>query len=330
MPRTPRALRAVVAVVVALLALAGLSGCRTDPSVAAYVGGDQISVADLQHAVDQRLEDAGVAKAAKGRETEFTRQVLGLLVEQKVYATVADRNHLNVSNDEVQNRIDQLLGGSDPQQVYAQLAAQGIGRQDVVENVRQQIVRQRIATAQGLADGLSEQALQARYLQERTSQAQAQFGYITVPDQATADAVLGQLTANPGAYPQLAAQYAGDYTLPQVEARTKDQIPAQLADGIAKAAPNTGFTVPIAQAGGVVVVFVTGQTYPSYQEMRPQLIREASTDIDNKAKASVDKVRSQLEVRVTPRYGVYKDGSVTAATGGIVDILGSGTTTAGS
>ncbi len=325
-----RTIRTLLTALAVALAVVGVAGCRTSPSVAAYVGDQQVSVSDLQQAVDQRLQDPAVAKATQGRETDFTRQVLGLLVEQQVYAAVMQRYHLTVTDSQVQDRIDQLLGTSDPQTVYAQLAAQGIGRQDVIENVRQQIVRQRIATAQGLAEGLSTQALQARYQKERTSQAQVQFGYITVPDQATASSVLAQLTANPAAYPALAAQYAGTYTLPQMESRTPDQVPTPLADAVSKAAPGTGFALPVAETGGIVVGFVQGLTYPSFDQMRPQLIREASADIDNKAKASVDKVRSQLEVRVNPRYGVYKNGGIAAATGGVVDILGSGTAPAGS
>lgn len=329
MSRIPRSLRRVVTVVAVLLAVVGLAGCRNDPSVAAYVGDQQISVSQLQHAVDQRLADPTVAKAAKGKEAQFTRQVLGLLVEQQVYAAVSDRYRVSVTNDQVQNRIGELLGGNDPTQVYAQLAGQGIGREDVFENVRQQLIRQQLAAAQGLADGLSEQALQARYQQVKASLAQVQLGYITVPDQATATAVLAQLTANPASYPTLAAQYAGNYTQPQIQSVTSDQVPSPLADAVSKAAPGTGFTLPVAETGGIVVGFVAGVTYPSYADVRPQLVQEASTAIDDKAKQQVDTVRSQLKIRVNPRFGEYKDGGVSPATGGVVDIL-SGSTASGS
>lgn len=329
MSRIPRWLRRVATAVAVLLAVVGLAGCRNNPSVAAYVGDQQISVSQLQHAVDQRLADPAVAKATKGKSTQFTRQVLGLLIEQRVYAAVSDRYSVSVTNDQVQNRIGQLLGGSDPAQVYAQLAGQGIGREDVFENVRQQLIRQQLAATKGLADGLSEQALQARYEQVKASLAQVQLGYITVPDQATATTVLAQLTANPASYPTLAAQHPGDYTLPQVETRTSDQIPAPLADAVSKATPGTGFTLPLAQVNGVIVGFVAGLTYPSYEEVRPQLVQEASTAIDTQAKQQVDAVRSQLKIQLNPRFGTYKNGTVSAVTGGVVDIL-SGSTPSGS
>jgi peptidyl-prolyl cis-trans isomerase SurA len=329
MPRTPRALRGLLAVVV-VLAVAGLTGCRTDPSVAAYVGDGQISVVQLQSAVDQRLGDPGVAAAVKGKESQFSRLVLGRLVEERVYAAVARDRGLQIGNDQVQAQVAFLLGGQDPTQVYEQLAGQGIARQDVTENVRQQLIRQQIAAAEGLPGGLSDQALQARYAQVRGSLAQVQLGYITVPDQATATAVLAQLTASPAAYPALAAKYPGNFTLPQPQSYSSDQVPAPLAAAVSKAAPNTGFTVPVAETGGIVVGFVTGVAYPSYQDVRSQLVQEATTAIDQKANPVVDKVRSRLHVTVNPRYGVYKDGSVQTDTGGVVDILSSGTAASGS
>lgn len=329
MSRIPRSLRPLAGAVAALFVVAALAGCQNAPNVAAYVGDQQISVSQLQRAVDERLADPDVAKAEKGKSTAFTRQVLGLLIEQRVYSAVADRYSVSVPNDQVQNRIRQLLGGSDPAQVYAQLAGQGIGRQDVFENVRQQLIRQQLAAAQGLADGLTEQALQARYAQVKASLAQVQLGYITVPDQATANAVLAQLTANPASYPALAAQYPGQTTQPQIQAVSRDQLPAPLADGVNKAAPGTGFTTTADGVNGVVVAFVAGLTYPSYQDVRAQLVQEASTAIDDKAKQQVDAVRSQLKISLNPRFGVYKNGAVTPGTGGVVDIL-SGSTTSGS
>lgn len=323
MPRTPRVLRALVAAAAALVAVVALAGCRTDPGVAAYVGEDRISVSQLQSAIDQRMADPAVAAAAKGKEAEFSRLVLSRLVDQRVYAAVVDHYGLQVTDEQVNSRLALLLGSEDPAQVYQQLAAQGIARDDVFENVRQQVIRQQLAARDGLTGGLTEQALQARYAQERDSLAEVNLGYITVPDQATATAVLAQLTANPSAYPTLAAQHAGTYTLPQVQPHPRDQIPQPLADAAAKAAPNTGFTVAVPQTGGVVVGFVTGLTYPSYASVRPQLIQEVTSAIDQKANPDVAKVRSGLEITVNPRYGVLKNGQVVPESGGVVDILGS-------
>ena len=128
------------------VAVSGLSACRTSPSVAAYVGDAQVTVSEVDSAVAERLSDEAIAAYAQANEDDFTRRVLSLLVQEEVYAAAAERYDVQVSNDDVRARIAELLGGDDPDDVYGQLAQQGIGREDVFENVRQQLVR-RPATA---------------------------------------------------------------------------------------------------------------------------------------------------------------------------------------
>jgi peptidyl-prolyl cis-trans isomerase SurA len=304
-----------------VVAVSGLSACRTSPNVAAYVGDGQITVAELTSAVDDRLADEDIAAYAKGHEDEFTRRVLTLLVQEEIYAAAADRYDVQVADDAVRARISELLGADNPDDVYAQLAQQGIGREDVFENVRQQLLRVRLATAEGKAEGLDDAALQARYAQVREGLGKVSFGYITVPDDATATKVLAQLTADPGSYGAVAAQYPGAYTLPALDTRSADQVPSVLAEGVAAAKPNTGFTTAVPEAGGVVVTFVAGTVYPTFEEARPDLVKEATDKADAAGTTLVDDVRKDVGVTVNPRYGVLKDGKLVAESGGVVDIL---------
>ncbi|WP_167760662.1 SurA N-terminal domain-containing protein [Blastococcus sp. CT_GayMR16] len=303
------------------VAVSGLSACRTSPNVAAYVGDSQVTVTELDSAVADRLADENIAAYAEGNEEEFTRRVLSLLVQEEVYAAAAERYDLQVGNSAVRTRISDLLGDDDPDDVYSQLAQQGIGRDDVFENVRQSLVRRGIAEAEGEPDGLDPAALQARYAEVREDLAQVSFGYIVVPDDATAAGVLAQLTADPASYPALAAQYPR-LSLPTVEARSPEEVPAALAEGIAAAAPNTGFAGPVADVEGVVVTFVAGKVYPPFEEVRPQLEKEATTAIDAVANEVLEDVRNDVGVTVNPRYGVLEDGKLVAGGGGVVDILG--------
>jgi peptidyl-prolyl cis-trans isomerase SurA len=317
--RVPRVLASGFVLAVAVT---GLSGCKSSPSVAAYVGDTHISVAELQDAVEERLADPGVAAYADTQGDEFTRRVLGLLVQEEVYAVAAERYDVRVGNDDVRARIDELLGEDDPDAVFGQLAEQGIGQVDVVENVRQQLVRRGIAEAEGEADALSDEALRARYEEVRGELAQFSFGYITVPDDAAAAAAVAQLNADPAAYPVLAAQYPGAATAPELESRAAQELPAVLAEGIQAAAPNTAFATPVPEAGGVVVTFVEGVVQPSFEEVRPQLESEAAEAVEGAADERIQAVRDDLGVTVNPRYGVLEDGRLVAGDGGVVDILG--------
>jgi len=313
--------RIVLTGVAAALVVTGLAGCRTSPHVAAYVGEEQITVPELRSAVDLRLQDDGVAAFAKGKADAFDRQVLGLLVGEDVYAAAAEHWHVTVTDDEVRTRIDTLLAGNDPNEVYTQLAAQGISREDVFENVRQQLVRQKIAVAEGLDSALSETALRQQYDQNRDQYKQYVLGYIAVPDQATADAVLAQLTADPASYPAVAAAFPNQITLAQPQALTVDKVPAPLADQVSTAQPRTGFTVPV-QGVGVVVAFVTDVTTQSFEDVRPALQDAAAADIDKKAQQLVQDFRSGLDITVNPRFGVLQENAVVPGGDGVVRILG--------
>jgi hypothetical protein len=301
--------------------VSGLTACRTSPNVAAYVGDEQISVGQLRSAVDERLADPDIAAYAKGAEDDYTRRVLSLLVQEKVYAVALQRNDVEVSDDDVRARIDELVGEGDPDDAYAQAAQAGFGRDDVFESIRQQLARQRLAQASGQADALDESALRARYEEVRESLGKISFGYIAVTDQATAEAVLAQLTSAPGSYRALAAQYAGAATLPALEERAPDELPQLLAEGIQAAAPNTGFITTVPDAG-VVVTFVAGTVYPAFEDVRADLEQEAAGQIDSAANDMLVEVRDDLGVTVNPRYGVLEDGRLVAGDGGVVDFLG--------
>lgn len=303
------------------LAIPGLAACRTSPTVAAYVGDQQVSLADLDSAIAAREADPAVAKAVGGDQAGYTRKVLGALILEHVYAAAAQHYGVSVSDAEVRTRIAGLLAGYDPKTVYAQLAAQGISKADVFESQRQLLLRQRIADAAGKGSTATEAQLRARYEQVKPTLAKYEFGYIAVPNQATATAVLAQLTAKPGDYAAVAAKYPGQVTLPATTTRTASELPQPLVDGITKAKPNTGFTVPLDQAGGVVVCFVVGVQYPTFEQERASLEQEAGSAADAAAAKLVSGVEQTLHVTVNPRFGAYKDGKLDAVTSGVVKVL---------
>ncbi|UOX99760.1 SurA N-terminal domain-containing protein [Blastococcus sp. PRF04-17] len=299
----------------------GLTACRTSPNVAAYVGDEQITVAELEAAMDERTQDETVAAAVAADQDAFTRRVLTVLVQEQVYTEVAARYGVEVDGDDVRAEIDDLLGDGDPDTVFGDLAQQGIGRADVFESVRQRLIRRAVAEAEGRADPLGVEALRARYEEIKGDFAEYSFGYIAVPDEATATAVLAQITATPAAYPTIAAQYPGAYTLPALEERGADELPSVLAEGITTAEPGSGFATPVPETGGVVVTFVEGLVYPPFEELRPQLEATAADEVDAAAGELVTEVQDDLEITVNPRFGVLDGFRLVPDEGGVVDLL---------
>ncbi|WP_158544452.1 SurA N-terminal domain-containing protein [Blastococcus sp. TBT05-19] len=319
--RRPPRTRAAVLLVAAALPI--LAGCRSAPDVAAYVGDERITVTELEAAVRERLADDGIAAWAEGREDELTQRVLGTLVDQEVYAAAAERYDVDVDDADVSRRIDELLGDDDPDAAYEALAAQqGIGRADVRATVRQQLVRRELAAREGEAGALEEEALRARYEEVRSNLATLEFGYVTVPDQATADALLAELTAAPGRYAELAARYPGQYTLPELRSQRIEEIPPLLAEQLQMTPPGSGFTLPVPEVGGVVVGLLVSTEVPSFAETRAQLEEEAAGPADAAGGELVRAVREDLGVTVNPRYELRDaEGRLAPVEGGVVDLL---------
>ena len=304
------------------VAVSGLSACRTAPNVAAYVGDAQVTVAELDAAVAERLADEDVAAFAEGNEEAFTRRVLALLVQEEVYAAAAERYDVQVGNDEVRARIDELLGDDDPEDVYSQLAEQGIGREDVFENVRQQLVRREVAAAEGAADGLDDAALQARYDEVRRPWPRCRSATSRSPTRPRPTPCWPQLTADPASYATVAARYPGPYTLPALEAAAADEIPAVLAEGIAAAQPE--HRLHHGRPRGRAASSSPSSRARSTRRSRrsgPSWSRRPPTPADQAGDVRIDDVRNDLGVTVNPRFGALEDGQLVDGDGGVVDIL---------
>lgn len=301
------------------VAVAGLAGCRTSPDVAAYAGAAQVGVQELDDAVDERLADDAVATYAASLPTgDFTRQVLNLMVGERVYDLVEQRYDLEVGDVEVTERIDELLAGQSQDQLFAQLAEQqGLLPEDAREIIRQLLLREELAQAEGLAD-LSEAGIEAAYADARAAGDQFELGYITVPDQATADAVVAQLRADPTAYEGLALQYPGTYTLEAPQLRTPDEVPGVLAEAVAGVLPEGVFSLPVAETGGILI----GQVgFPAIEDLTADLTSQARQAASDAAQPLVDALEADLDVVVNPRYGSWEDGAVVAGDGGVVQVL---------
>jgi peptidyl-prolyl cis-trans isomerase SurA len=311
-----------VSLLVLGLAVLGLAGCRTSPDVAAYVGDAQITTSQLQAAVDERLADPDIASYAAGQDDgAFPRQVLNLMIGERVYDAVEQRYDVDVTDGQVSTRITDLLAGEDEDTLFTQLAQQqGLTRDDAREIIRELLLREEVAQAEGLAD-LSDAGLQAAYEEAAQAGQQFELGYITVPDQATADAVAAQLRADPAGYAALAAQYAGTYTLAAPQQRTLDQLPPVLATPVQQTLPEGVFTLPVAETGGVVVGQVT---FPPFEDLESSLTDQARQAASDAAQPLVDGLRADLDVVVNPRYGSLDDGQVVEGDGGVVQILGGG------
>jgi peptidyl-prolyl cis-trans isomerase SurA len=312
-----RAPRVAVAGLLLALTLPALAACRTSPGVAAYIGSDQVTMGQLDSAMAARTADPAIAAYQRAHSADFTRKVLNVLILKDVFDAASVHYGVQVDGGAVQSEITKQLGSSDPASVFAQLAQQGISRDDIDESIREQLLVQQIAAAAGKAD-TSEAALRARYTRTLPTLKTVQLGYIDVPDQAVAKAVVAQLTAKPAVYPAVAAKYPGQYTLAAAEATTPDKVPGPLAAAVARAAANTAFALSVPNVPGVIVGFVGAVSYPTFQQQRAALEQAALAESEVAGSRLVTDFQKTLHVTVNPRFGSLQNGKLLPVTGGVV------------
>lgn len=308
-----------------VVCIAALAGCRTQPTVAAYVEDATITTDELAAAVEERIADENIAAVVEPGDPAYQRAVLSQLVQQAIYRILGDSYGIEVTDREVEEKLEELLSdnaGQSVEEIYAQLAGeQLLAEIDVRENVRQVLTREEIAAAEGLDGPTQEAALRERYEQIQDQLSMIELGYLTVPDQATADATLAALLADPASYEALATAYAGPYTQPTVLASPLSEVPAPLVPSVLATAVGQGFTVAVPETGGIVVGYVAALEVPTFEEVRDDLRVEAASGVDAAVAEIVNEFVAGLDIDINPRYGSLEQGRVVPDSGGVVQIL---------
>ncbi len=312
--------------VVSLFAVLALAGCRTEPSVAAYVEDLTISTEQLAAAVEQRMADDNIAAVVEPGDPDYQRVVLSQLVQQATYRLLSADYGVEVTDRDVQNKLDELLSGDEArsvEDVFAQLAAeQMLAEVDVRENVRQALIREAIAAEEGLDGPIQEPALRQRYEEIKDQLSTITLGFITVPDQETADTTLATVLADPGSYEGLAATYFGPNTQPTLRTAPLPDVPAPLLPSVQQTPAGQGFTVAIPETGGIVVGFVAAREVPPFDAVRSEVRVEAAAGVDAAVTEVVTEVVAGLDIDINPRYGTLDQGRVVPDNdGGVVRIL---------
>lgn len=319
-----RTVRRTVAAVAALaMSVLALSACRTSPGVAAYVGAEVITTAALDEAVASGLDSDVIAGLYQDRPGEYRQIVLQELIATEVYDAAAQRYGTEVSGADVSARLNEIVVQTgDPVAFFAQQEAEGRTEADVREQIRRFILGEEIAQAADLDAASSEAALRELYDATREQYAQFDVGLVTVQDQAAADEVLAQLTADPTSYAAIAAANPNQNTLPEPQAATAEQL-AGIVDDVGALQAGQGFSDALVPTGEITVVFIVAITYASFEDIRPNLEQQAAQEIQAAVEAELQTVRDSLDITVNPRYGsLDESGTLVPDDRGVVDVAG--------
>jgi hypothetical protein len=93
--------RRLAAIVAVSLLLVGLASCRSDPSVAAYVGDKQITLDQIDDYYAQAAKDSLTSDVVSQRSAEIKPWLVSMLVYLSLLKDAAAKNHLAASPGEI-------------------------------------------------------------------------------------------------------------------------------------------------------------------------------------------------------------------------------------
>lgn len=298
--------------VLAVVTAAGLTlaACGSGPSqvgAAAIVGDTVISVDQVQHELNSVLAAQPKARQAQqqGKLDQVSRGIVSSGILHQVVAQVEQREGINVTDQQVQQLIDQS-GGMD--QVSSQLLYDADGVRDIAR------------------DNLVERALAAKYADSLS----VTFDYVAASSRADAQAKVNELAANPGAIDDLVKQASANGEGQRDQHLTLAQYLQQTGAAAAQQQAASDLSPLFGAPVNTVVAF---QPSPQQsQEWLVALIRShtvgpntskgasSADSADPGALAAVgtelmEPVAAGMNIRVSPRYGVWDPTSMQVVSG---------------
>ncbi len=206
----------LVASLVAALAF-GAFGC-SQKDVAAKVNGETIPIEELNKQVDQlkkQYPQMFEGADGEGRLIDFKQRLLDNLINQKLIQQAAKDKGIEVTDAEVKKQIDQLKAGfKDQAQFDAALKSAGMTLETLTQQIREQLLTQRLIESLASDTKISEKDIKAYYEKNKTQFYQkdakrASHILFKPEDKKTAEKVLAEVKAG-GDFASLAKKYSVD------------------------------------------------------------------------------------------------------------------------
>lgn len=305
MTRTTRRL-AVAGVAVLLLAGCGDDAAR--PGAAAVVGDERIETDDLRELVDRGLADPQAQQQFPDR-ADYQRQVLNRVVRAELLEAAAEEEGITVTQGEVDEQIADFAeqsGGRE--QLDQQAAANGISPQDLPAFAREIVLETELGDAVTEDAEVPEEQLQAIYEQNIGQFEKARSRHILVADEATAQAALARVQADPESFGDVAAELSTDTSNKDAGGdlglQGRGQFVPQFDEAVFTRPLNEPFVVQTEFGWHVVEVLEREST--SLEEATPDLRRGALSEQRTAGVLELlVETAERVGVTVNPRFGEW-------------------------
>jgi parvulin-like peptidyl-prolyl isomerase len=291
-----------VAPVLAGVAVCGLavSACSpSHPGAAAVVGGERISVAQLQAAVARTVADPAAASVASpnGDVTTLQRATLSQLIEYSLVSETAREKNVTATPGDIAALLasaEKSLGGQS--QLNAQLEQDGIAVSNTTQFVQNLVLEQKLETALTKSGSINE----------------VHAAHILVASKSLADSILKQVKADPSKFAALAKQYSTDTN----SSASGGDLGTEPQGSFVEPFDTEVNTQPVGSyfevhtQYGYHVVHVISRSTVKLSSLDPSS-DAAQTALSAALNASLKSVANAQGVTVNPRYGAWDPASNT-------------------
>ena len=320
MTRTPRRL-ALTGLVVLLLSACGDGQVR--PGAAAVVGEERISADSLQQIVERSLADPQVLEANNVDRVGFQRLVLGRLIGAQLLQKAAADKGVEATEGEIDAKLEAFAAEAGGRAELEQQAVQsGVALQDLRPAVRDLVLQEQLFDVLTRDLPVPADQLQAAYAANIAKYDQVKSRHILVADETQAQAILGQVRAEPGRFAELAAELSTD----ESSKTAGGELPVSGRGVFVPEFEQVLFTAPpgsielVQTQFGFHVIQVLERKTTSLAEATPELratlLAEQGEELSSELLKSTAK---NLGVTVNPRFGKWD-----AVLGKVVEKPGAG------
>lgn len=300
------------------------TGCQSRAGQAALMGNERISDNDLQKIVQEQLADPAVRSVVQQKygddQGAYRQLILNYTLRHRLIERASQQFNVSVPDTAVIARMSALATeAGNAQQLNNALTTALLVKPDFAQRlVRDELLQTEIGYASSRIPRPSDDELRAQYESSIARYTTYKVGVIDVQDEKAGKAVIAELHKNPQNYSAIAAKHLSLGTLPAIAALDAIQIPEDLHAKLDRAHPNEAFlyTLPAntSTPGAHRVVLLSAKDVIPFDQVKPTLQENTATAAQKAAVPELNKLASQLDIKINPRYGKWDKSN-----GGIVD-----------
>jgi foldase protein PrsA len=307
--------------VLGLLVALSASACgETFESSAAVVGGKEISVSDVDEAVEEFRDSAAFETASAGGGgdivlKEFERSYLGLLIRIAILETEAEGLDISVTDADVEARIDEIKGEFENEAAFQDaLAQQGLTLPALRQYVYQSELEGQVRAAVTGDTTVDPAAVQEYYDEHLDEFTQVRSSHILVEDNETAIGIAEQLAeANPDEVDDLFADLAKEQSIDTTSGASGGDLGfstyGEFVQPFAEALRDLEvgeISGPVRSEFGDHIIFLKARRVTPFLEVEEQITGQLFTEQQDSGWLEwVTERYEAAELEVNPRYGEF-------------------------